>query len=96
MTDVTDTNQPVGPVDDPLDIELHSYQDDLDTHGADRFADSSGDDPTEALGVPAARFKEELARLDTDSPSDDVRGEEDDMREEVESMDMDPDRDERA
>lgn len=86
-----DTNQQINS-DDMQDMTLHSYQDDLDTHGIDRVMDEFGDDPTKTLGVSPARFKEELSRLDIDEPSDDIEGEPDDMREEVEDMDEDIDR----
>lgn len=84
---MVDAHQPVNS-DDMQGITLHSYQDDLDTHGTDRVMDEFGDDPTKILGVNPAGFKEELSRLD----SDDQEGESDDMREEVEDMDEDFDR----
>ncbi len=74
---------------DDEDITLQSYQDDLSTSGADPFADSNGDDPAKELGIPSARFREELNRYDDESPSDDQEGEADDMREAVEDMDED-------
>jgi len=68
------------------DITLHGYQDELDTSGVDPFANNSGDNPAEELGIPEHRFREELNRYDPEAPSDDQEGESDDMREEVENM----------
>ena len=77
------------------DYQLQSYQDDLttDDNYTDPLMDEMGDDPTEELGVPADKFKDEL---DTTLTDDDGFGAEDDdvdihddEREFIEDLDSD-------
>lgn len=69
------------------DLQLQNYQDDLDTSASihDPIMDEETDDPTEELGVSKAEFKKELDKYDVDEAG---HGD-DDMREEIESLDMD-------
>ncbi|MDB5162736.1 MAG: hypothetical protein JWO54_809 [Candidatus Saccharibacteria bacterium] len=75
------------PTQDPLDdLQLKSPQDALDTDEStvDDVTHSLTDDPTEELGVDPKAFKEELDKYDFDEAG---HGD-DDMREEIESRDM--------
>ena len=69
------------------DLTLQNYQDDLDTSSSvkDPIMNEGNDDPTEELGVDAREFKNELDKYDFDEAG---HGD-DDMREEIESRDMD-------
>jgi len=69
------------------DLQLQNYQDDLDTSSSihDRVIDEETDDPTEELGVDRNEFKKELDKYDVDATDSD----DDDRREEIESLDMD-------
>jgi hypothetical protein len=71
------------------DLNLQNYQDDLDTSSSitDPIIDEETDDPTEELGVDPKEFKKELDKYDIDEAG---HGD-DDMREEIESRDMDGD-----
>jgi hypothetical protein len=68
------------------DLQLQNYQDDLDTSGSitDPIIDEETDDPTEELGIDPKEFKKELDKYDFDEAG---HGD-DDMREEIESRDM--------
>jgi hypothetical protein len=68
------------------DLQLQNYQDDLDTSSTivDPIMDEESDDPTEELGVDRKEFKDELDKYDFDE----VGHGDDDMREEIESRDM--------
>ena len=69
------------------ELQLQNYQDDLDTSSKirDPIMDEETDDPTEELGVNPKEFKKELDKYDFDEAG---HGD-DDMREEIESRDMD-------
>lgn len=69
------------------DLQLQNYQDDLDTSSSihDRIIDEETDDPTKELGVDSNEFKKELDKYDVDATDSD----DDDRREEIESLDMD-------
>lgn len=69
------------------DMKLHGYQDDLDTEKADEFMNEAGEQPAEELGIPEEKFKEELDKMDLDSPEN----ESEDMRETIEDRDEDDD-----
>jgi serine/threonine protein kinase HipA of HipAB toxin-antitoxin module len=67
------------------DLQLQNYQDDLDTSSS--ITDplmTQDDDITEELGVDPKEFKKELDKYDFDEAG---HGD-DDMREEIESRDM--------
>lgn len=68
------------------DLQLQNYQDDLDTSSSihDPIMDEESDDPTKELGVNPKEFKRELDKYDFDEAG---HGD-DDMREEIESRDM--------
>jgi hypothetical protein len=68
------------------DLQLQNYQEDLDTSSSvsDRITHEMTDDPTKELGVDANQFKRELDKYDFDEAG---HGD-DDMREEIESRDM--------
>jgi hypothetical protein len=69
------------------DLKLQNYQDDLDVDKPDVFMNEQGLSPAEELGIPEARYKEELDGLALD---DLERGHED-MRETIEDRDEDDD-----
>jgi hypothetical protein len=58
---------------DDDNIQLQSYQDDLNTddNAVDPLMAEETDDPTEALGIPPLEFKEELDKLEVDTVSED-------------------------
>jgi len=68
------------------DLQLQNYQDDLDTSSSikDPIMDEESDDPTKELGVKPSEFAKELNKYDFDEAG---HGD-DDMREEIESRDM--------
>jgi hypothetical protein len=67
------------------DYQVRNYQDDLDVdpNKVDPIM-SEQDDPVETFGIPASEFKDELDKLDLESPDAT-----DDMRAELEDLDED-------
>ncbi len=52
---------------DDDDIQLKSYQDDLDENSTpDPFMEEEGEDPSEELGIPPDELKDELDKEDDD------------------------------
>jgi hypothetical protein len=83
---------------DDDDIQLQSYQDDLNTddNAVDPLMAEETDDPTVELGVPPDELKEELDKLEVDTLSeDDIDLELADLRDDeeafIEDEDEDPD-----
>ena len=77
------------------DYKLQGYQDDLtiDDNSTDPLMDEMGDDPTEELGVPADKFKDELDKTLADDSEFDAEDDDidmhDDEREFIEDLDSD-------
>lgn len=63
------------------DFKASNYQDDLDTHKTDKFADEYGSKPAEDLRIPEAELKEELDNTALDEKDNE------DMRETIEDRD---------
>jgi hypothetical protein len=70
----------------PNDVPLQNYQDSVDTSedATDRVTEELTDNPAEELGVDEKEFADELNKYDFDEAG---HGD-DDMREEIESRDM--------
>jgi len=81
---------------DDDDIQLQSYQDDLNTddNAVDPLMAEETDDPTETLGIPPNEFKDELDKLEVDTISeDDLDLDDEDLRDDQEALIEDEDED---
>ena len=76
------------------DYQPQSYQDDLttDDDATDPIMQEIGEDPSEELGVPPVKLREELDKEfdDQDEPDDTDIDVHDDERESIEDADADP------
>ncbi len=80
---------------DDDDIQLQSYQDDLnvDDNATDPLMEEVGEDPATELGIPSAEFKNELDKTEVDDEGvykdDDNVDIHDNRREYIEDLDED-------